>query len=70
MHQLDLANRYYNAHQTLQKPDLGGYIDQLEWFTQQPEFADKPYAEVAALLSDPAAAASGNVVAPALALLA
>ena len=32
------------------KPDLGGYIDQLEWFTQQPEFSAKPYADTPQLL--------------------
>jgi hypothetical protein len=50
VHQLDLANRYHTAYLTVLKPDLGSYIDQLEWFTVQPEFANKPYADTATLL--------------------
>lgn len=49
-HQLELANRYHTAILTILKPDLGGYIDQLEWFRDQPEFAALPYADTARLL--------------------
>jgi hypothetical protein len=49
-HQIALANRYHLAIQTILKPDLGGYIDQLEWFVQQPEFANQAYADTARLL--------------------
>ncbi|HMA32970.1 MAG TPA: hypothetical protein VKY74_00710 [Chloroflexia bacterium] len=49
-HQINLGERYQTAKQTLLKPDIGGYIGQLEWFTKQPEFDTSPYADVPQLL--------------------
>jgi hypothetical protein len=49
-HQIDLATRYQTAKLTLAKPDIGGYIGQLEWFTKQPEFDKRPYADTASML--------------------
>jgi hypothetical protein len=45
-HQIELAERYINADATMRKPDIGGAIGQFEWFTKEPEFAAKPYADV------------------------
>lgn len=48
--QLVWAAKYQEAKQTLNKPDMGGYIDQLKWFIEQPEFKDHPYADTHTLL--------------------
>lgn len=49
-HQIDLAQRYLHARQTLYKPDIGKAITELEWFFDQPDFDLQPYADTPALL--------------------